>query len=560
VIARENDWPLDRDAPLLAGYLTLLYLIPNAVGLGAASVLLLLLGFRPGARIFAAIAVAFYVLLNGLQRFISSVQLLSVIPHMSAIGVIDLLTISAAAFAAGLGVASRRGTRVAGCMGVVCALFLSLALLHRWHEKPLERDLAQALPRALASAPMLAPAPSAERFAGTQLVLLGFDGLSWEVLLPLLRRGELPNFRALLADAAYGYLETLPFAVSPVVWETISTGQSPEQHGIGYHVHFSFPGIPRKLRVLPNYPLTHTPMKVRGLLSLVSRVGFVRQTAAESGDARVARFWEIVSRSGRSVGVYDWLNSSPATPIHGFLHGYNPVEPRFFPSDLEDGIPRLPEGPVGVAVGIEWVRAKEPCDRTTYQRFRQLALRHRPEVLLYYTHFPDAVNHMNWKKETWGDALFLSGVDHPDIDPGPATTAVMRFLDDILGDVRARLPEDALLAIVSDHGFDFRGYEHDNAPPGVIVLHGPGVMPGLLPGRATVYDVAPTLPSWLGLPVADDMTGVPLQAAVLAGALDRIPARVATYGRAARPLSPGRAGDDALRNHEAYLRSLGYVN
>jgi hypothetical protein len=556
LIGRLNDWPFDADTPLLAAQLALLYLVPNTIALGVACGLLLLLGLRPGPRLLVAIAVGFYVLLNGLQRFISSVQLLSVTPHMSAIGVIDLFGVTAAALAAGFAVASRRTARVAGGLGAACLLLASLLLLHRWHERPLERDLAQDLPRALAAARASAPAPAAERFADARLVVLGIDGLSWEVLLPLLRRGELPAFRALLADSAYGYLETLSFAVSPVVWETISTGQSPSRHGIGHHVHFAFRGVSRKVRVLPSFALTHSPMRVRGLLSLASRIGAVRQEPAVADDAQVARIWEIVSQSGRSVGVYDWLNSSPVTSIQGFLHGYPAIAPRVFPSDLEEGIPPLPPTPAGVRAGIEYVQATQPYHLATYQRFRQLALRYQPEMLLYYTHFPDAVNHVNWKHETWGDRILFGGIEHPEVRPGYATTAVMRFLDGILADLLARIPEDALLAIVSDHGFDFRGYEHDNAPPGVIVLRGPGVEPGLLPQRASVYDVAPTLLAWLGLPLAQDMAGSPLRA----GDAVSSPARVASYGRSGRPLAVGSASQEALRSHEEYLRSLGYVN
>jgi predicted AlkP superfamily phosphohydrolase/phosphomutase len=559
VIARSNGWPLDRDVLLLAGQLTLLYLGINLILLGAVSGLLLLLGLRPGLRALVAIVVAGYVLLNGLQRFIPSVQLLSVAPHLSAIGAVDLGVVFAAALCAGLAVASRRLPRAAGLLGLAAALLVGLGRLHGWHERPLVRDLAQDLPRALSAAPVRAAAPAAERFESARLVLLGFDGLSWEVLLPLLRRGELPSFRALLADSAWGYLETLPFAVSPVVWETIATGQPPERHGIGHHVHFAFPGVSRKVRVLPSFALTHSPMRVRGLLSLASRVGGVRQLPAESSDAQAARFWEIASRAGVSVGVYDWLNTSPATPVRGFLHGYGPVEPRVFPGDLEAGIPPLPANPASARVGIEWVLAKQPYEQATYLRFRHLALQRPSDVLLYYTHFPDAVNHVNWKPETWGDRLLFSGLRHPEIQPGHATSAVMRWLDAVLGDVMARLPESALLAVVSDHGFDFRGYEHDNGPPGVILLRGPGVKPGPLPGRASVYDVTPTLLTWLGLPLAEDMAGAPLLFDRLAVATTPPAARVASYGRAGQPLSVGRVAEESLHQHEQYLRSLGYV-
>ncbi len=558
-IASINGWPIDRDTPLLAGYLTLIYLLPTLLGLGTAAVVMLVLGQRPGARFFLALAVAASVFLNGLQRFISSVQLLSVVPHMTAIGVLDLLVVAVVAGAAGLAVASRRWANAAAWLGTSAALLVALTLLHEFHEKPLERDLAALVPAALEAvqAPAPASAPSRERLEGARVVVIGFDGLSWEVLLPLLRRGELPHFHALLEKAAYGYLETLPFTVSPVVWETIATGQPPERHGFGYHVDFEFPGVTRRVRNLPSFQLTHGVMRIRGFLSLISRVGVVRQAPADATDAKVARLWEIASRSGLSVGVYDWLNTAPAAPIDGFIHGYPPVAPRFFPPDLEQGIPKLPEIIVGNDTSIGWVRASEPYQRVSYERFFQLALRFHPDVLFYYTHLSDAVNHWNWKREVWGDDIFISGVHHPDVEPGPAISAVIRILDDFVGDVLARAPENARIAIVSDHGFDFRGYEHDNGPPGVIILAGPGVRPGPMTG-ASIYDVTPTLLNWLGLAVADDMPGTPLAIAAN-GPLDHARMRVATYGPSLTALQSGEVDEAALRSYEEYLRALGYI-
>jgi hypothetical protein len=559
LIARANHWPIGLDLLLLAGHLTLIYGALVLVGLAAGAAFLMLLGRRPGVREFAGMAAAGVVLLNGLTRFISSVQLLSVTPHMSAIGALDLLTVSVAAAAVGLGVAAGGARRQFQGLGVAVGLLLALDLLHRWHERPLERDLAQAVPAALASAPVARPAPASEPFANARLLVLGFDGLSWEVLLPLLRRGELPNFRAVLSDAAYGYLATLPVAVSPVIWETIATGQPPERHGIGYHVHFRLPGLTRKICFLPSYRLAHTPMRVRALLSLISRLGLVEQIPADASDARVARFWEVASRAQISVGLYDWLNLAPVSELRGFLHGQGGIQPNDFPPDLEQGLATFPPYGNEVVPGVAWVRSKGDLERIAYRRFTQLAQRYGPQVLAYYTHFPDAVNHLNWKQETWGDGLFFAGLSHPEIDPGEPTTAVMRVLDDFVGDVLARLPPDALLAIVSDHGFDFRGYEHDNSPPGVVILRGSGVRPGLVQG-ATVYDVAPTLLHSLGLAVADDMDGSPLPVAATGGPLDRAPSRVPSYGSAASPVAPGATRDAELRKYQEYLRALGYVN
>ncbi len=558
-ISRANDWPTGGDTLLLAGDLVLVYAALYGVVLGSVAVLSLALGKRPGLRLFVAAFVAFTVLLNGIARFITAVQFVSVTPHMTAIGLLDLPVILLASAAVGLGCASPRRKTASLGVSVSAALLLALTAVHAWHEKPLVRDLAAWLPPILATTQPPAPAPVSERFEGMRGVVLGLDGISWEIVVPMLARGELPHLRALLDGAAYGYLDTLSFAISPVVWETISTGQPPERHGIGYHAHFEFPGVSRAVRFLPRYPLSNSVMFARRLTSLASRLGFVRQRPAGTTDARAARLWEVASRAGIRVGVYDWLNTSPVSPVRGFVHGYGPVQPQTFPLDQEQGLAPLPENPDGIEAGLAWVLAKEPYERASFERCLGLALRERPELLLFYTHFPDAVNHLNWKQETHGEAFFISGRSHPAVDPGPAVSEVMRFLDRMIGDVRARLPADAWLAIVSDHGFDFRGYEHDNSPPGVIILRGPGIAPGPLVG-ASVFDVAPTLLHWLGLPIADDMPGGVLAVAEPGGPLDRVPLRVATHGPATPPLGSGKSGAEALRRHEEYLRSLGYVN
>jgi arylsulfatase A-like enzyme len=113
--------------------------------------------------------------------------------------------------------------------------------------------------------------------------------------------------------------------------------------------------------------------------------------------------------------------------------------------------------------------------------------------------------------------------------------------------------------IVSDHGFGYRGYEHDNGPPGVLIVRGPGIRPGAFTG-AGIADVTPTLLGLLGLPVADDMQGRPLQIAEPGGPLDQPVSRIATYGPSASRGTHGAIDPEALRRHEEYLRSLGYVN
>lgn len=558
-IARLNGWSFGGDAALIAVYLGALYTGVIGCGLVGSALFLLALGGRPGPRVFFGLALAFCLLLTGALRYVPSVQLLSVVPHMTAIGALDIAVLLAAALLIGIGVARASPRPLAGLVASALALLIGLEMVHRAHERPLYRDLTRVVPEVLAGTAPVWPPPAAEPFENAKLVVLGFDGLSWEVLIPLLRRGELPNFHALISRAAYGHLETLPFAISPVVWEVIATGQPEARHGIGYHSHFEFRGVSRRVRRLPHFRLTNSPMALRRALARASVLAPWKQVPANSTDARVARLWEVADHAGLSVGIYDWMNTSPVAPVLGFVHGYGPIPPRMFPPGLDDDLPALPSGGAPGADGERWVTDSLPRERANYRRFRTLAQRFRPELLMFYTHLADAANHLSWKDATFGNRIFFAGIEHPDVEPGAAIVAATRFLDDLLGDILARLPDRAALAIVSDHGFDFRGYEHDNGPPGVFILAGPGVRTGLTEG-ASVFDMAPTWLHLLGLAVADDMRGTPLAIASPGGPLDRPVERVASYGPAATPLAGGVASEADLEEREQYLRALGYVN
>jgi hypothetical protein len=557
-VAAKNDWAFGSDAVLLCAYLVGLYALVYSVGLGVAALALVAVGIRPRTRFLAALLIGASVFLSGVLRYNPAIQLFAVVRSMNAIGFVDLLAVGLVSLGIMGAILSASRARALLLLAASLALLAGLQALHSWHERPRVRDLAAEVPPLLASGDSAAAAPRREPFRNARMVVLGLDGLGWEVLIPLLRRGELPHFRRLLRESAWGYLESLPFAVSPPIWETIATGQRPFRHGIGYHAHFTFPGVSDRVRHLPVFRLGESPLALRRLLVALRHVAPWDVVAASSHDARVARFWEIVSRAGLSVGNYGFGVAAPAAPLLGFLHGgYGFVEPMDYPPDLQKAFPELPDPPLP-RPGMAWLAQAEAHERALAGRFVSLALQYQPEVLLYYTHFADAINHLNWKDESVGEGLFYGGLSHPDLDPGPTITAANRFLDDVLGDVLARLPEGAILAVVSDHGFEFRGYEHDNSPPGAVILHGRGLRPGPFAG-ASVFDVAPTLLHLLGLPIADDMEGAPVAAVAVGGPLDRPIQRIASYGPALSN-TPIQSLDRARQDQQLRaLRALGYV-
>ena len=65
-----------------------------------------------------------------------------------------------------------------------------------------------------------------------RLVIIGMDGLTWNLLDPMMERGELPNFKALVDQGQGTLLESERPIRSPALWTTIATGQPRSTHGI----------------------------------------------------------------------------------------------------------------------------------------------------------------------------------------------------------------------------------------------------------------------------------------------------------------------------------------
>ncbi|MGD9014780.1 MAG: alkaline phosphatase family protein [Candidatus Omnitrophota bacterium] len=65
-----------------------------------------------------------------------------------------------------------------------------------------------------------------------RVVILGFDGLSPELIEPMMEKGELPNFSRLKEQGDYQQLYTTNPSQSPVAWAGFATGQNPGKNGI----------------------------------------------------------------------------------------------------------------------------------------------------------------------------------------------------------------------------------------------------------------------------------------------------------------------------------------
>ncbi len=89
----------------------------------------------------------------------------------------------------------------------------------------------------LASGMVACGSKSAAADSGKKVIVLGFDGLDYELTQRLMAEGRMPNFSRLADAGGFAPLETSVPPQSPVAWSNFITGMDSGGHGIYDFVH-----------------------------------------------------------------------------------------------------------------------------------------------------------------------------------------------------------------------------------------------------------------------------------------------------------------------------------
>jgi predicted AlkP superfamily phosphohydrolase/phosphomutase/Tfp pilus assembly protein PilF len=409
----------------------------------------------------------------------------------------------------------------------------------------------------------------------TPILLVGIDGADWNLLLPMIREGKLPNLARLLQEGVGAPLESVEPLISPLIWTTIATGKGPDRHGV---LDFTMPD-----------PKTGQPIPVSG---------YQRRTKA---------FWDILSQAGKGVGVVAWWATWPAEEVrgcmvsdrvtsHAFIRAPQATSQVTYPEDFYARVvPRLMDWKaVSYATTRRFLNiSREEFDAHTTFDFK--------DPITHFRHIYAAMHNVTeLALAAWDDfhpdvlAVYYEGVDsachlflryapppYPYATPedrerfGHTVEAVYAYQDSLLGRLLEAVGPEARVLVVSDHGFlTGRSRPLDAAPTfdyataarwhrrqGVLLLSGPGIRKGETLAKATVFDVTPTLLHLAGLPVAEDMEGRALTEALEADQPDV--RTIPTYedpewtARRERQLREMTSPQDPELVEK--LRSLGYV-
>jgi len=347
------------------------------------------------------------------------------------------------------------------------------------------------------------------RSSPTRVVIFALDGADWELLHELSDDGRIPNIRALSAGGMTASLQTIQPTVSPMVWTTVATGLTPDRHGV---LDFMDRGH-------------HTPV--------------------DAYSRRVPALWDIADAFGRSALVTGWWAAWPPTAPNSVFYD-TPVQESanaVYPQALAERAGSLAVQPdtVGYAqmrrflniTTDEWDAAsKNPSDPAMIVRsiLAKTWNDHRVAINLYNDqrqHGQDPMLVMVSYEGT--DAVnHLFAPYHPPYREGiseasyrkywPAVANYYAEVDRLIGEWMGVLPRDATVMIMSSYGFRWGKNRPRSMPnggaalsdhrnPGMFVAYGPHVVPNHAAQPMSVYDVAPSVLSLLGLPQAMDMPG-----------------------------------------------------
>ncbi|MFO8007564.1 MAG: alkaline phosphatase family protein [Candidatus Brocadiia bacterium] len=456
--------------------------------------------------------------------------------------------------------------------------------------------------------------PTKEGGKEMKTLLVGIDGLSWNVLSGLVRDGHMPHMRSFIENGVSGQMDNLGQSNSPVIWTTVATGKLAAEHQV-----LDFTDLfPRPGRI-KEFLFRKMPFLGRKFLA---RLGWAFESRVGSTHRRCKALWNVFSDMGRSVGVGGWWATYPAEPVNGFVVSDQANYYRL-KINKDVGAITLKEedlsglrGTVYPELSREVIASWHPLDEEgllqfasrftdldddAQRRFRELSTHRKGEPLsvlkfgIYIDQFTlVSFKQMLLRQEEQPDllAVYFGGVDgpshafwkytfpeqFPSLSPEEKSgfeTVLPRYyewMDDVLGELLAVVDREQTVAIVlSDHGFEAADEQkarigisgtHENAPNGVFLMNGPGVETGKEVDARSI-DFAPTLLYLAGLPVADDMPGRVLAAALTEEFRESYPpAAVPTYEvgdgslpRAVAGREPSEA-DEAIKDH---LRALGYI-
>lgn len=407
-----------------------------------------------------------------------------------------------------------------------------------------------------------------------RVLIIGLDGMDPRAVDLLMSEGKMPAFARMRQEGAHGILRSSKPLLSPVIWTTIATGKTPEQHHIG---HFT------------------AVNQVTG-----------EQLPVTSQMRRAKALWNMATERDKSVSVIGWWATWPAETVKGtvisdhlcyhflFDDGFKETGPdpggKTYPPDLVSEVSPMVIRPgdlkmedIAPFVSVSTEEFARPfsfqddlghfkwalATARSYQRIgMKLWKEDRPDLMMLYVEGTDSTSHL------FGHLFRAEGLAGELAEQqrryGEAVEKMYIEADRIVGSFLDVLDDDTTLIVVSDHGFNLGQLQDDpsrtrdmrrvserfHTPEGIIYMYGNRVRTYTRLVDAGILDVAPTALALLGLPPATDMPGRVLTDALDLEAPIRVPSWESGDQQGVQVAADGQVDAEILEK----LRSLGYLD
>ncbi|MBE8540564.1 alkaline phosphatase family protein [Geoglobus acetivorans] len=262
-----------------------------------------------------------------------------------------------------------------------------------------------------------------------KLLIIGLDGATWDILIPLINQKKLPTLEELLRNGSYGVLESTIPPVTGGAWLSLATGKTPGKTGV---IDF----LNRKDEGYKLHPAT-------------------------SSDFKGHSFWDYLSKANKKVGIFNYPMLFPPYKVNGFMIsglGSSPDDEVSYPQSLKKELEKI-ESPYEIYVDYH-NKKYENLDLFIYdlneflskfEKWVQYLVENEEWDLLFLVFsVTDWMQHIIWRH---------IDENHPMFDPETSPRYKDEFvkfwqrIDRILGNILNMLSEDTIVFLASDHGF-----------------------------------------------------------------------------------------------------------
>jgi predicted AlkP superfamily phosphohydrolase/phosphomutase len=269
---------------------------------------------------------------------------------------------------------------------------------------------------------------SHKRVRPRPVVVIGFDGATFEILDRLVGAGRMPTFKHLIDTGAHGTLTTTIPPITASAWTSFSTGKNPGKHGLIDFV------VPRD-SAYDVWPIN-------------------------SSDRQAKALWELASEQGLKVGIIGVPITYPPEEVNGFMvsdfttpsQSSEYTYPQSLKAELNELVGQFPliaSDKASSGSVEEFLQDLRSGEEARHKAALHLLVTKEWDLFVFIFYITDMVQH------TLMDIINDSHLHHDASRAeryGDMIWDLYTFLDSRLAEFVAALPEDAILLIMSDHG------------------------------------------------------------------------------------------------------------